>query len=78
MEVLPSIRLGRTSFAAHYDFLDRHIYVIGGSNSKDEMITDCEKFDVFERKWEPMPSMIHKRGNPGTFISADKRWLYAF
>jgi hypothetical protein len=32
MELLPSINKGRTSFAAHYDFLDRFIYVVGGSD----------------------------------------------
>ena len=35
MEALPSINHGRTSFAAHYDFLDRFIYVIGGADKYD-------------------------------------------
>lgn len=30
VEKLPSIKKGRSSFAAHYDFGDRYIYVIGG------------------------------------------------
>ena len=31
-EQLPSIKNGRSSFTAHYDFGDRFIYVMGGSN----------------------------------------------
>jgi hypothetical protein len=42
------------------------------------MIKDCEKFDVLNNKWIPMPQMNHRRGNPGTFVSDDKRYLYAF
>ena len=30
---MPNIRHSRTSFAAHYDFLDQFVYVIGGNNS---------------------------------------------
>jgi len=78
VEKLPPISLGRTSFAAHYDFEDRFIYIVGGCNNKDAMITDCEKFDVFNHKWQKMPSMNHPRGNPGTFITNDRRYLYAF
>lgn len=47
VERMPNIRVGRTSFAAHYDFGDRYVYVIGGSNYQEKMVTDCEKFDVF-------------------------------
>lgn len=32
VQKMPDIRLSRTSFAAHYDFGDRYVYVIGGSN----------------------------------------------
>ena len=32
MELLPSIKQGRTSFAAHYEFQDRFIYVVGGAD----------------------------------------------
>jgi hypothetical protein len=42
------------------------------------MIADCEKFDVFENKWVNMPKLNHPRGNPGTLISKDRRYLYAF
>lgn len=76
-EVLPDINLGRTSFAAHYDFEDRYIYVVGGDN-QDESKTDCEKFDVFNLKWTQMPPMNEPRANPGTFIDSKKHYLYAF
>lgn len=76
-EVLPSISLGRTSFAAHYDFEDRFIYIIGG-DCEDKSIASCEKFDILNLKWHPMPSLNFERANPGTFISNDKRYLYAF
>jgi hypothetical protein len=75
---LQPINHGRTSFAAHYDFEDRFIYVVGGCDERDQMIRNCEKFDVFNNKWTIMPDMIHERGNPGTMLSNDKRYLYAF
>lgn len=78
IENLQPISKGRTSFAAHYEFEDRFIYVIGGCNENDEMMRDCEKFDILNNKWVPLPSMNEERGNPGTFISQDKRYLYAF
>lgn len=78
VERMPDIGVARTSFAAHYDFGDRYVYVIGGSNNQDRMVTDCEKFDVLNQKWIKMPSLNCERGNPGTFISADRRYLYAF
>ena len=77
IEKLQPLSIGRTSFATHYDFEDRFIYVIGGCDKNDVMIKDCEKFDVFNNKWIPMPSMNQARGNPGTCISDDGRYLYA-
>ena len=78
MELLPSIKHGRTSFAAHYDFLDRYIYVIGGADKNGEMMDQCEKFDVFELKWTMMPSLNFKRCNPGILITQCKKYLYSY
>ena len=78
VEKLAPITIGRTSFAAHYDFMDRFIYVIGGSDSTDKMIPDCEKFDILNQTWRVMPSLNQERGNPGTMITSDKRYLYVF
>ena len=78
IENLQPISKGRTSFAAHYEFEDRYIYVVGGCNENDEMIKDCEKFDILDNKWIPMPSLNEERGNPGTCLSEDKRYLYAY
>lgn len=47
IERMPNINMARTSFAAHYDFGDQYVYVIGGSNYQEKMVTDCEKFDVY-------------------------------
>ena len=70
--------VGRTSFAAHYDFEDRFIYVLGGNISSESRSTNlCEKFDVYNLKWHKMPAMKEERANPGTFITADKKYLYA-
>ena len=44
----------------------------------DKALKSCEKFDVFNNKWKPMPSMNHERANPGIVITSDKRFLYAF
>ena len=78
VERMPDIHLARTSFAAHYDFGDRYVYVIGGCDGRDEMVRQCEKFDVRGQKWIKMPPLNIERGNPGTFISSDRRYLYAF
>jgi len=75
---LASIRIPRVSFAAHYDFNDKFIYVIGGSSHQGEMIRECEKYHVFEDKWIEMPQMKERRANPGTVVSNDKRYLYVF
>lgn len=75
---MPNIPHGRTSFAAHYDFGDRFVYIIGGSNREGFMIKNCEKFDVYNQKWIVMPSLNMERGNPGTLVSQDRRYLYAF
>lgn len=78
-ERLPDMFLGRTSFAAHYDFEDRFIYVIGGNIVDDGQSSDeCEKFDVYNLTWSPMPRLNERRSNPGTFISNDKEHLYVF
>lgn len=51
-ERLPDMFLGRTSFAAHYDFEDRYIYVVGGNIQADGQSTnECEKFDVYNNTW---------------------------
>ena len=73
-----NIIVGRTSFAAHYTFGDRYLYAIGGCNAKETMIADCERYDLFRHKWTRMPSMNEPRGNPGTLLTKDKRYLYAF
>ena len=78
VEKLPSITKGRTSFAAHYDFEDRFIYILGGTNKTELMINDCEKYDVYNQRWHQMPNMNFERGNPGSYVSSDKRYLYAF
>lgn len=46
VERMPDISIGRKNFAAHYDFGDRYVYVIGGTNDQGKMIKECEKFDV--------------------------------
>lgn len=63
------INVARTSFAAHYEFEERYIYIVGGCNSSDQMIPDVERFDLFRETWEVLPSMNRARGNPGTIIT---------
>lgn len=78
VEKKADIGVPRTSFAAHYDFHDRYIYIVGGCNNQDEMITDCERYDLWRETWHPLPSLNRPRGNPGTLVTADKKYLYAF
>lgn len=42
------------------------------------MITDCERFDLYREKWNRLPHLNHARGNPGTLLTNDKKYLYAF
>lgn len=51
---------------------------MGGTDKTDLMMKDCEKFDVFNHRWQPMPKMNFERGNPGSYLSADKRYIYVF
>tara|TARA_B110000285_G_C15055664_1_gene579421 strand:- start:784 stop:1134 length:351 start_codon:yes stop_codon:yes gene_type:complete len=78
IEKLPPISKGRKSFTAHYDFGDRYIYVLGGCDDTETIVKDCEKFDILNNKWVAMPPLNFERGNPGTFITEDKKYLYAF
>ena len=57
VEMKQNILIGRTSFAAHYTFGDRYIYVIGGCNQQEMMIRDCERFDLNRETWTRMPSL---------------------
>ena len=38
----------------------------------------CEKFDVFNNRWEKIPSVNQERAGPGLLITSDKKFLYAF
>lgn len=78
VEKKQDITISRTSFAAHYTFGDRYIYVIGGCNDKEEMIRDCERFDLNTETWSRIPSLNQERGNPGTLLTQDKKFLYVF
>ena len=78
IQKLAHISKARKSFTAHYDFGDKYIYVLGGSDDNGNMVKDCEKYDVYNNKWIPMPQFNFERGNPGTFITEDKKYLYAF
>lgn len=70
--------MARTSFAVHYEFGDRFIYVIGGNGKGGETLKHTEKFDIYNERWTKMPDLNVERGNPGTFLSHDKRYLYVF
>ena len=70
--------MGRSSFAAHYDFGERYIYLIGGTRDNEGMIADCEYFDTKLNRWHEMPSLNEPRSNPGVLISNDKQYMYVF
>jgi len=66
-------------FAAHYNMGDEHIFVMGGKDSCSlEVVSTCNKFNVNTLKWEPMPEMNHPRSESVTFLSQDKKSLFAF
>lgn len=70
--------VGRTSFAVHYDYGDRFLYVIGGNGKGGTTMKHTEKYDVLNERWTKLPELNVERANPGTFISSDKRYLYIF
>ena len=51
IEKLPSITYGRQSFAAHYNFEDTFIYIVGGNNINQGYLNHCEKYNVYNQKW---------------------------
>ena len=78
VEQKQDIHVGRTSFAAQYDYGDRYIYVIGGNGKDGLTLKHTEKFDIYNERWTKLPDLNVARANPGTFLSKDKRYLYVF
>ena len=78
VEKKQDINVGRTSFAAHYEYEDQYIYVIGGNAKSGLTLKHTEKFDVYNERWTKMPELNIERANPGTFLTKDKRYLYVF
>lgn len=79
MKLSPDSQGKLTGFAYHYNYGDRFIYIMGGRNTlSNEKINKCAKFDVSSLKWHIMADMNRERYAPGTFISKDYKYLYAF
>tara|TARA_B110000285_G_scaffold220976_1_gene273342 strand:+ start:495 stop:1208 length:714 start_codon:yes stop_codon:yes gene_type:complete len=66
-------------FTAHYNMGDEFIFVLGGKDSCNlQIVNTCKKFNVNSLKWEPMPNMNHARAAAGSYMSQDRKSLFAF
>ena len=69
-------------FSINYKIGHGNLYVLGGKYvGGRERLSDLQsvyKFNIYTLKWSPFPKMCQKRYQPGTFISPDGKYLYAF
>jgi hypothetical protein len=76
---MPFSGFPRTRFKMHNEFGDHMVYFINGLNTHTNLLSNiCTRFDMQSRKWKQMPSLTNNCPQPGTFISRDKNFLYAF
>ena len=57
-------------------YLNDFIYAISGVDKK-EMITTCEKYDIFNNKWIEVPGLNYPRQNSALAVH-NQRFIYAF
>ncbi|MCQ2820699.1 MAG: hypothetical protein MJ252_25835 [archaeon] len=57
-------------------YFNDYIYAISGVD-KLEMIKSCEKYDIYNDKWYPIPDLKYNRQNAALAIH-NQRFLYAF
>merc|ERR1740139_780757 len=57
-------------------YVNDFIYAISGVDKK-EMITTCEKYDIFNNKWIEVPGLNYPRQNSALAVH-NQRYLYSF
>ena len=70
-------------FSVNYKIGQPFVYILGGmylggSSKLRRDLQSVFKFDVKTQKWHDFPKMCQRRYQPGTFITADGTFLYAF
>lgn len=47
--------------------IDSHLYVIGGYDD-DNPLSSCEKYDIINNMWTPLPELSYARGGVGVTV----------
>jgi len=58
-------------------YFNAKLYIIGGAQNASKSYNECESYNIYDKKWESMPSMNTTRSNPSLCIY-NNRFLYVF
>ena len=80
IQLLTQFKLyNRSDIGVHYNPRTSWVYIIGGYDTLQGHGSDiCSMFNIHDLKLQPMPDMNFKRVKPGTYITPDHKFLYAF
>ena len=62
--------------AFFYEYPNEWIFVVGGETAPNNQTKECERFNVFKKRWETLPDLPEVRCNPG--LTVYNQSLYAF
>ena len=76
---MPFSGFARTRFRMHNEFGENMVYIINGLDTFTNLLSNiCTRFDMQTRKWKRMPNLTNTCPQPGTMISRNNNYLYAF
>ena len=76
---MPCSGLKKSRFKMHNDYGDKFVYVLNGIDSDTNIFQNtCMRFDLQSHLWKTLPTMNNPCTQPGTVISKDKNYLFAF
>jgi len=58
-------------------YFNAKLYIIGGAQSMGSSYRECESYNLYDKRWELMPSMNNGRSNPSICVFNNK-FLYVF
>ncbi len=66
----------RKDFSAIY--VKGFIYIFGGINENNEILSSCEKYDIFSNKWVLISEMCYPRKDHICLYDEENGYLYTF
>jgi len=58
-------------------FFNNKLYIIGGASSGNQILKECECYNIIQKQWELLPNLNYARCNSGLCIYNDE-YLYSF